>query len=75
MITEQVVSKVVYNRQRFEWPLREFYPDAKYTQIPTEDGYLYCVIYVKNGTKDPIRRYVEGYRNYDSERNLLCQNG
>ncbi len=62
----KTIKITVKDPQRFEWGIREFYPDAKIKLVSLlpENFAEYEIIYTKKEYRDGVAGYCKGYRNW-----------
>lgn len=62
----RTIKLTVKDPQRFEWGIREFYPEAKIRLIALlpENYAEYEIVYFKKEQRDGVAGYCKGYRNW-----------
>jgi hypothetical protein len=58
------ISRTIKDCKRFEWGLKEFYPQAIYVKMhkPLSEEKVYYIKYKLNAPRDGIKGYVENFR-------------
>jgi hypothetical protein len=61
------ISRVVKDCRRFEWGLKEFFPEAYYVKMqkPLSEEKVYYVQYQIVSGRDKVKGYVENFREYN----------
>ena len=58
------ISRTIKDYKRFEWGLKEFYPQAIYVKMhkPLTEEKVYYIKYKLNTPRDGVKGYVENFR-------------
>ena len=60
------ICRVVKDCQRFEWGLKEFFPEAEFVKMqkPLSEEKVYYIKYPIPKGRDAVRGYVQNFREY-----------
>ena len=61
------ISRVVKDCKRFEWGLKEFFPEANYVKMqkPLSEEKVFYIKYPITSGRDKVKGYVENFREYN----------
>ena len=61
------ISRVVKDCKRFEWGLKEFFPEANYVKMqkPLSEEKVFFIQYHLSSGRDKVKGYVENFREYN----------
>ncbi len=61
------ICRLVKDYQRFEWGLKEFFPQAEFVKMqkPLSEEKVYYIKYPIPKGRDAVKGYVENFREYN----------